>query len=37
MGYSNIIAKMKWWYPHTNKIKYYSYAKFDEHDSKFGK
>ena len=37
MGYTNIRATMKWWYPHTNKLKYYSHAKFDEHNNKFGK
>ena len=28
---------MKWWGPHTKKIKYCSSAKFDEHNNKFGK
>ena len=37
MCYTNIIAIMKWWYPHTNKLKYCSYAKFDEQTNKFGK
>ena len=37
MGYTNIITTMKWWYPHTKKLKYYSYTKFDEHNNKFGK
>ena len=37
MGYTKIIATMKWWDPHTKKIKYFIYAKFDEHNNKFGK
>ena len=28
---------MKWWDPHTRKIKYFSYAKFDKNNNKFGK
>ena len=27
---------MKWWEPHTNKLKYFSYEHFDEHNNKFG-
>ena len=37
MGYTNIISTMKWWGPHTKKIKYFSSAKFHEHNNKFGK
>ena len=37
MGYTNIVATIKWWYPHTKKLKYFSSAKFDEHKNKFGK
>ena len=37
MGYTIIIAKMKWQDLHTNKLKYCSSAKFDEHNNKFGK
>ena len=37
MGYTNIIAKMKWWEPHTKKLKYCSFENFDEHNNKFGK
>ena len=29
MGYTKIIATMKWWDPHTKKLKYCSYVKFD--------
>ena len=28
---------MKWWDPHTKKIKHCSSAKFDEYNNKFGK
>ena len=28
---------MKWWDPHTNKIKYFSYENFDKHNNKFVK
>ena len=37
MGYNNNIYTIKWWDPHTKKLKYFSYAKFDEHNNKFGK
>ena len=37
MGYTNIRAAIKQWYPHTKKLKYCLYAKFDEHSNKFGK
>ena len=37
MSYINDIATMKGWYPHTKKLKYCSYEKFDEHNNKFGK
>ena len=37
MGYTNIIAIMKWWYPHTKRLEYCSSAEFDEHNNKFGK
>ena len=37
MGYTNSIDKMKWWEPHTKKIRYCSSAKFDEHNNKFVK
>ena len=37
MGYKNSIATMKWWYPRTKKLKYFSSEKFDEHNNKFGK
>ena len=36
MGYKNIRATMKWWDPHTKKLKYCSYTKMDEHNNKFG-
>ena len=28
---------MKWWDPHTKNLKYFSSAKSDEHNNKFGK
>ena len=28
---------MKQWYQRNNKLKYWSYDKFDEHNNKFGK
>ena len=28
---------MKWWDPHTKKLKYFLSAKFDEYNNKFGK
>ena len=37
MGYKNSRATMKWWDPHTNKLKSFSSAKFDEHNNKFCK
>ena len=37
MGYNNIRATVKWQDPHTNKIKYCSSEKVDEHNNKFGK
>ena len=37
VGYTNRRATMKWSDLHTNKIKYYSSSKFDEHNNKFRK
>ena len=37
MGYTKIRAAIKWWEPHTKKIKYVSYAKSDKHNNKFVK
>ena len=37
MGYTNSRSIMKWWDPHTKKIKYCSSAKCNEHNNKFGK
>ena len=37
MGYTNIRATMKWWYPHTKKLKYCPSEKIDEHNNKSGK
>ena len=37
MGYTNSRDTIKFWYPHTNKLKHCSSAKFDEHNNKFGK
>ena len=37
MGYTNSRATMKWWDPHTNKLRYRSSGKFDDHNNKFGK
>ena len=28
---------MKWWDPHTKKLKYFPSTKFDEYNNKFGK
>ena len=28
---------MKWWDPHTNKLKYFPFENFDEHNNKLGK
>ena len=37
MGFTNSKVAMKWWVPNTNKLKYCSSGKFDEHNNKFGK
>ena len=37
MGYTNRRVTMKLWYLHTNKVNYFSSAKFNEHNNKFGK
>ena len=37
MFYTSSRATIKWWDPHTNKIKYCSYEKLYEHNNKFGK
>ena len=37
MGYTNRRATIKWWHPHTKKLKYCLPAKFDEHNNKFVK
>ena len=37
MGYTNNRATIKWWDPHTKKIKCCSSVMFDEHNNKFGK
>ena len=37
MGYTNSRATMKWWEPHTKKLKYCSSARFDSYNNKFGK
>ena len=37
MGYTNIRATMKLWYPHTKRLKYCLSEKFDEHNNKFVK
>ena len=37
MVYTNRRAAMKWCCPHTKRLKYFSSAKFDEHNNKFGK
>ena len=37
MGYTNRRAMLKWWDPHTKKFRYFSSAKFDEHNNKFVK
>ena len=37
MGYTNSRATTKCWDPHINELKYCSYAKFDEHNNKFGR
>ena len=30
MGYTNIRAKIKWWDPHTKRLRYFSSAKIDD-------
>ena len=37
MGYTKSRATIKWYDPHTKKLKYCSSEKFDEHNNKFGK
>ena len=37
MKYTNRRATMKWWDTHTKKIQYFPSAKFNAHNSKFGK
>ena len=37
MGYTNSRPTIKWWDPHTNKIKYCASVNFDEQKNKFGK
>ena len=37
MGYTNSRYTMKWYYPHTNKIRYCSSEIVDEYKNKFGK
>ena len=37
MVYTNSIATMKWWDPHTKKVKYFSSTKFDKNKNKLGK
>ena len=37
MGCKNIRSTIKWWNPHTNRLRYCSSTKFDEHNNKFGK
>ena len=37
MDYTNIIATIKQWDPHTKKLKYCLSIKFDEHNNQFGK
>ena len=37
MCYTSSRSTIKWWDPHTNKLKYCSSVKFDEHNNKFGK
>ena len=37
MGYTCIIATVKFWDHHTKKLEYFSSAKFDEHNKKLGK
>ena len=35
MGYTNSRATIKWWDPHTKKLKYCLSEKFDERNSTF--
>ena len=37
MGYTKTRYTIKWWDPHTKKLKYCSSGKFGEHKNKFGK
>ena len=37
MVYINSRSIMKWWYPHTKKLRYFSSEKFDEDNNKLGK
>ena len=37
MGYKKIRATIKWWDPHTKRLKYCPYNFFDEYNNKFGK
>ena len=37
MGYTNSISTIKWWDPHTKKLKYCSSVNFDEYNTKFWK
>ena len=37
MGYTNSIATIKWWDPHTNKLKYYISVIIYKHNNNFGK
>ena len=36
MGYTKRRAIMKWWDPHTKRLKYFLSANFDERNNKFG-
>ena len=36
MGYTNSGATLKWWGPHTKKLKYFSSTKLFKHSNKFG-
>ena len=37
MGFTNSRATIKWWNPHTKKLKYFPSEKFDKNNNKFGK
>ena len=37
VGYINIRETIKWWDPHTKKLKYYSFSKCNEYNNKFFK